>query len=113
MRSNPVRIAAALVPLGFILGGCISGLPWSHRPDPDAAAALQQAEPMVAECRRHFLADLKGAAMRVDSGPTVVRDGTITTVRLDALPPDPTSDSGKIYSCEFDSGKLGVYGVVE
>jgi hypothetical protein len=104
--------AVALAPI--LLGACVTGLPWGHRNDANAAQAVDRAAPLIAQCRQQFQADLGGKANEVESGPTLVNDGDVTTIRLDAMLRDqPSAAFAKTYSCEFDHGKLSVHGLTE
>ncbi len=92
------------------LSGCGAGFPLGHATDPDATQTLSQSEPLVAECRKQFAADIHGPALAYVGGPTVARDGTLTTVRLEA--DSATSATTLKYECAFENNTLGSHGVL-
>ena len=113
MRIAFVRPLTALL-VAVSLSGCMTGWPWGHKNDDNAAAAVDQSASLIAECRRHFEADLRDKADEVDKGPTLTKVDNITTVRLDAEMHDaPYAGYTQSYSCEFEDGKLGSYGLAE
>jgi hypothetical protein len=95
-----------LLPAILILSGCGNGWPWGRGPDPNAAQAVEQAQPLVAECRKHFTEELHGQPFLMDSGPTVMHDGATTMISLEAQPTNPDAFHPARYNCTFEDGKL-------
>jgi hypothetical protein len=106
MEFSFVRKVILLLPATLILSGCGNGWPWGRGPDPNAVKAVEQAEPLVAECRKHFTEDLHGLSVTMDSGPTVMRDGATTMISLEAQPTNPDALHPARYNCTFEDGKL-------
>ena len=103
------RLAGILtVPLALAActAGAPTGLPFSHGPDPQASATLQDTAPLVAECRDRFTAALGSITVAEDTGPTVENDGNFRRVTLDARATDPNDFHPYRYECNFESGKL-------
>lgn len=95
-----------------LLGGCADGWQWLTGSDPNAAQAVQSAEPLIQQCREHFVAWLDGTPVTWEGGPTVTRVGTFTAIQLEAQPTAPTAIDAKVYRCEFDNGQPGIMGPV-
>ncbi|HLY57138.1 MAG TPA: hypothetical protein VKS60_16365 [Stellaceae bacterium] len=101
----PGRFPVAFVILP-LLAACATGLPFSHGPDPQAGATLQDTAPLVTECRDRFKAALGSMQLAEDAGPTVESDGDFRRVTLEAGAGDPNVLHPYRYECDFEAGKL-------
>lgn len=95
------------------LAGCNTGWPFGSKLDPNAAEAVSASAPLVDQCRREFVAALKGTPVSFDSGPSVTRAGAQTTIRLEAMPTSPDAINPKRYYCDFENGTMGDHGPEE
>ena len=112
------RSLARLLPsaaLLIALGGCGPGLPFSQHPDPNAAAAVQQAGPLVQDCQARFKGWLGATPAKWDTGPTITRADDTVSIRLEAQPTAPTAIDAIDYHCDYDSktGELESAGPVQ
>jgi hypothetical protein len=94
------------------LTGCGLGWPMTQHPDPNAAEAVAQAEPLVKDCQNRFQSWLGKTAVKWDTGPTITRTGDAVSIRLEAMPTAPDAIDPVQFSCEYDSGTLNVAGPV-
>jgi hypothetical protein len=97
-----------------LLGGCGPGWPFSQHPDPNAAQAVQQAQPLVQDCQARFKGWLGATPVKWDAGPIITRaDGTIS-IRLEAEPTAQTAIDAVDYRCDYDdkTGQLDTAGPV-
>jgi hypothetical protein len=105
---NLLGIAAALT----LLAGCATGWPLAHGPDPQVAETLQSAEPLVKICQQRFVAWLGPRPVTWEGGPTVTRDGTFTTIQIEARPNAADTIDPVDFRCEFEGEALGKSGPV-
>jgi hypothetical protein len=99
-----VRRCLPLLPILAVLAGCAAA-------DPEAAGTLRESEPLTAQCRQHFVADLHGRPAVFDSGPSVERDGDFTRIMLEAQPGDPDALHPYRYECLYEGSTLTRAGV--
>jgi hypothetical protein len=88
----------------ILLGGCGPGLPFTQHPDPNAAAAVQQAGPLVQDCQARFKAYLKATPVKWDgAGPSITRTDETISIRLEAEPTAATTIDPIDYHCDYDT----------
>jgi len=105
-------LLAAALPL--LLGGCGLGWPFTQHPDPYAAEAVQQSQPLVEDCRGRFKTWLGATPVNWETGtgPIITRAEQVITIRIEAQPTSPTAIDAVQYSCQYDNGQLQAAGPV-
>jgi hypothetical protein len=97
----------------IVLSGCGLGWPFSQHPDPNAAQTVQQAEPLVQDCRGRFKSWLGATAVKWDTGPSITHTGETISIRLEAQPTAPTAIDPVQYSCDYENGQFVTAGPVQ
>jgi len=97
-----------------VLAGCGPGLPFSQHPDPNAAKAVVDAQPLVLDCQSRFKTWLGSTPVISDStaAPSITRTDETLSIRLEAIPTGTNAIDPLQFNCDYDNGQLTTAGPV-
>jgi hypothetical protein len=96
------------------LADCGPGLPFSQHPDPNAAQAVVDAQPLVLDCQNRFKSWLGSTPVISDgtAAPSITRTDETVSIRLEAIPNGTNAIDLLLFNCDYENGQLATAGPV-
>ena len=109
-----LRKSLLITAMPALLAGCGPGLPFSQHPDPNAAQAVVDAQPLVLDCQSRFKTWLGGTPVICDgtAAPSITRTEESVSIRLEAIPTGPNALDPLLFNCDYDNGQFATAGPV-